>query len=261
MRPSAEKDCHARSLSGTRFHVELGLCVLAQGSHDQGAELARLGPLHALGQTDTVVRNDDTATIAGGKAVQGDGAAIAADERVLERVREQLVDHQPGRHRHVHRHRIGVDLEIEPDALDSMRVHHRGNDFAQVHAQIDLIPISLIRQQLIDQPDRVDAPGEAVERRGVDSPHCVPCLDADQRRYHLQVVLDAVLNLQKQRVLLANPLRQLFTKRLPLRTDVNQRDQPEGGRPIVILDDIGIGIGKCRLAPGAFDLECADAVL
>ena len=42
---------------------------------------------------------------------------------------------------------------------------------------------------------------------------------------------------------------------------VHQRGEPEGESPVIVLDDIGIGVDKRRFAPCALDLESADAVV
>ena len=55
-----------------------------------------------------------------------------------------------------------------------------------------------------------------------------------------------MLDLLKQRVFLADPLLELVTLRLPVRTDFHQRGEPESGRPVIVLDDVGIGVDKRR---------------
>ena len=70
-----------------------------------------------------------------------------------------------------------------------------------------------------------------------------------------------MLDLLKQRVFFANPLLELLTLRLSVRTDFHQRGEPESGRPVIILDNVGIGVDKRRFARRAFDLECADPIV
>ena len=70
-----------------------------------------------------------------------------------------------------------------------------------------------------------------------------------------------MLNFQKLRIFLANTLLELFALHLPVRPDVHQCGEPESGRPVIILDDVGIGIDNHPLAARAFDPEGADAVI
>src|SRR6185436_11764242 len=164
-------------------------------------------------------------------------------------------------HRDIQRYGVGIDLEIEPDPFNRIGVHHRGRDLTQINAEIDLVPRSLLRQQFMNELYRFDAPSQAVERRSVRPALRVARFDADQRRDHLQIVFDAVLDLQKQHVFLTNALLEFFTLCPRMRTDFDECCEPEGGRPAIILDHIGIDIDECGFAPRPRDPERADEIL
>ena len=71
------------------------------------------------------------------ETVQADRAAVAVLESVLQRVGQQFIDNEARRHRDVDRDWPGVDLEVQMDAFDRVRPHHRRGDLAEIHPQID----------------------------------------------------------------------------------------------------------------------------
>jgi hypothetical protein len=95
-----------------------------------------------------------------------------------------------------------------------------------------------------DPPDQIEktvqlnAPGEPVEGGGVYAAVRVARLNAEQCRDHLQVVLNAVLDFQQQGVFLAQLSLELFTLRLSVRTNLDQRSEPESGRSVIIHDNV-----------------------
>jgi hypothetical protein len=107
---------------------------------------------------------------------------------------------------------------------------------------IDVVPLPVVRQQRVEELDRLDAPGQPVERRGVHPAARVPGLDAHQRRDHLEVVLDAVLDFGEQDVLLADALLEFLPLFPSERPHLHRRGEPVGGRSVVVLDDVGISI-------------------
>src|ERR1700719_4800651 len=92
-------------------------------------------------------------------------------------------------------------------------------------------------------------PAKPIKRSGGRSAWYIAGLKADQCRNHLQIILYAVLNLIKQRVLLANSALKFLplSRRVP--PDVDQRGEPEGRRSVIIHDDIGIHIDNGGFAP------------
>src|ERR1700730_6391104 len=118
----------------------------------------------------------------------------------------------------------------------------------------------MVRQGLIEELQGFDASGKPIERSGGHSAWYIAGLKADQCRNHLQVVLYAVLNLIKQRVLLANSALEFLplSRRVP--PDVDQRGEPESRRSVIIDDDIGINIDNGGFVPRKFDTERTNAI-
>ena len=75
--------------------------------------------------------------------MQRDGAAVAADEGMLERVCKQLIDDKSRRHGHVQRDGIGIHLQVESDAFRCMGAHGSGGDFAQIDSEIYFLCVSV----------------------------------------------------------------------------------------------------------------------
>ena len=164
----------------------------------------------AIGKAVAIIAHRDAAARLADKAVQLDGAALAASEGVLEGVGQQFVDHQPGGHGDIDRDRPGIDLEIEPDALHGVRLHHRCGDLAEIGAEIDRIGRPVVRERAIEQTERIDASGKTIEALGGGIIRDAARFEADQRRDHLQVVLHPVLQLAQQHVGFLGALFQLL---------------------------------------------------
>src|SRR5580704_4604070 len=118
----------------------------------------------------------------------------------------------------------------------------------------------MVRQGLIEELQGFDASGKPIERSGGHPAWYIAGLEADQCRNHLQIILYAVLNLIKQRVLLANSALKFLplSRRVP--PDVDQRGEPESRRSVIIHDDIGINIDNGGFVPRKFDTESANAI-
>ena len=97
-----ECDRYPGSLSRPRLDLDAGLGVLTQGTHDQRSQLAACRPLDAFREADTIIGYNDAATAAVDEAVHGNGAVLTSHKRVFKGVRQQFVDHETGRHRHIH---------------------------------------------------------------------------------------------------------------------------------------------------------------
>src|SRR5438874_1477479 len=203
-RCSCKDDCHAGAAPWARFDLETRLSVLPERLDNQRTEFAPLRPFGALRKTDAIISYNNATTFVVSKALQRDSPAIAPLEGVLKGVGQEFVDHQPGGHGHIHGYRISINLEIEPNALHRMRTHHRGCDLTQIDAKIDLVTSGVFRQRFIKELHGFDASGEPIERRDHCSTSHVARFQTDQRRDHLQIVLDAVLDFSKQRILLPN---------------------------------------------------------
>ena len=87
-----------------------------------------------------------------------DGTAVAANERVLKSICQQLVYHKPCRHGDIHGNRIGVHLQIKPNPFTRMRAQHRGRNLTNIKAKVDLAFRPVLDECRVKQLDRFNTP-------------------------------------------------------------------------------------------------------
>ena len=235
---------------GLEFTSNSALAFSRQRSRDQRAELAGLGPGRALRQADPVIGDDHTAAIAVDDAVQRDRAAVAAVEGMFERIGQQFVHHQPGRHGDVDRDRIGIDLHVEADALDRVRVHDGRRDLAEIDAEIDLV----LRGRSSDSAGRGSPvastrPASRSRKRF----WCGSCA----LRVSIRISAVIICRLFFTRCCISRSSVSFSRTRsstaialagLAMGRHVDQRHQPEAELAVVVLDDVGIGIDRSPAA-------------
>ena len=123
-------------------------------------------------------------------------AVAARREGVVDRVLQQLGEHDGQRRGDRRRQRAGVARDLEVDRAvgrDTRLLHHphqRPQDLDERH-----VLARLARQRLVHEGDRADAPHRLLDRRlglgGLEA----PALQPQQRRDRLQVVLHPVVDL------------------------------------------------------------------
>jgi hypothetical protein len=94
----------------------------------------------------------------------------------------------------------------------------------------------ILAQRIIKQLKSFDAPGDLIEMLPCDADSRGPSLQSDQRRNHLQIIPDAVLNLLQRRVLIAQLAFEIRIGVLGVCANEDERHQPEDLIAVVILD-------------------------
>jgi len=161
--------------------------------NDQRAHLAGGRPCSALGQTDAVIGDDDLASCRIDQAAQGDRAAVPAGEGVFQRIGQQFVDDEPGRHGNLGRYGKGVEVQVQADALVLMRPHDGRCDAVQIRAHVDAVARGRIGERTVEQRHGFDPPREPVEPVADHALRQAAGFEPDQAGDHLQVVFHAVL--------------------------------------------------------------------
>ena len=119
-----EVDRHAGAFARGTLDVDVGRGILAQDLQHERANLSRNRPRSALGQTDSIICDDDPAAfVILLQAFEGDHASSAPVEGVLESIGHEFIDQKTNGHSDVERCRCDIDFEIEPNSFDPVSCH------------------------------------------------------------------------------------------------------------------------------------------
>src|SRR5215216_659228 len=106
-----EADRDPGALPGSGFDIEIRLRVLAQTLHHEGAELAGHRPRCPGRKAHPIIRDDNSIFVSTlVQAFESDDAIAPPIERILEGVRQELVDEKTDRHGNIDRNGSVLDL-------------------------------------------------------------------------------------------------------------------------------------------------------
>src|SRR5262249_31811755 len=221
---SAPSDCGVRSVhdgEGQREPcpgVALDRRDSSQLLHERPDQLLpeRPGMLLAIRQRwqpDAVVGHDEGRGAVRAAERDADRAALTVGKRMLQSVREQLVQDEPAGDCdvEVQRHRLNVESEPDRSIHFSRRREHVPREPVDVVTEVDPREVARSIELLVDQGHRANPVLALVEEaRGFQRCRVVFGLEAEEARDHLEIVLHAMMHLAQQRIFLGERAAQLL---------------------------------------------------
>ena len=187
--------------------------LIGEHGDELQSQCGGLRKIQTLRNSDTVVGDGQQHHRGGfGCQIDRDLAFTIAGKSVLQRVRDELVDHEAARDRRVDRQQHVDRLDRELNAIGANAVrrdqcrHERIEKIAEVYAR----EVFRFVERLVDQRHRPDAILALAHHPDHDVIFDARRLQAEQAVHDLQVVLDAMVNFAEQHVFLSSARRECF---------------------------------------------------